>query len=96
MKCCTKCKVEKDIQSFQKFKKNTKFGFKEYYKSQCKECTKSHRKEYFSNYNNPNPSHLKHHLSICDKNRCQNVVLILQKQHHLLKPLIGEAFLEIV
>jgi len=68
MKCCTKCKVEKDIQSFQKFKKNTKFGFKEYYKSQCKECTKSHRKEYFSNYNKEKSEERKERISNYYKN----------------------------
>lgn len=68
MKCCTKCKVEKDIQSFQKFKKNTKCGSKEYYKSQCKECMKSQRKEYFSNYKKEKSEKIKERISDYYKN----------------------------
>lgn len=65
MKFCTNCKIEKEISSFQKFKKNERI----YYKSQCKECISSSRKKYFLEYREKNSDKIKKSINdYCQKN----------------------------
>lgn len=54
-KICNKCKIEKDVNLFHKWKS--------YYKSQCKSCINSSRKEYHKRYRKENSEEIKERQS---------------------------------
>jgi hypothetical protein len=59
-KICKKCNIEKSVESFHKWK--------QYYKSQCKECVNSSRVEYHKNYRSENSIQIKNRIVEYNKN----------------------------
>jgi hypothetical protein len=59
-KICKKCNIEKSVESFHKWK--------QYYKSQCKDCVNSSRVEYHKNYRSENSIQIKNRIVEYNKN----------------------------